>query len=505
MADRDNRRSRVAAFASLPATRLGMLSDSGNRQSQNVEDVTGATILDKILASIPASAQGYAGDIAWLYRQGQLRPWRQTAGEHMQEAGNMLPDLDLRRNFAEGGTVDDILSAYSEPVRSWPGEQALDDEARANYAAMHPEAPKKLRPDEAFRGTFLPFRETTQGKHEWAVPGFLMDVADAAKAIHASSGTSLGPAIRPSQYSPEAFEQILGHGMAGALAGIAGSMPRVLAKPSAGMTELGIFGGRSAKTADQAMLAKAEDMAAQGVPREKIWSDTGWFQGADGKWRFEIDDSGAAIGKSSGRLDKVLSHPELYEAYPAMKGIRAKEIDGLATLFAQGGYREPTWLEKMRGINGRVLYTTDKNKNPNVLLHEAQHGVQRQEGFGTGSSTHHETPLTPDQRKMLIDARERRVLETAELWNPSRFHDFAKWPRSEQEKYATRYRQIKDGAREEAERDLNVTAYGHTAGEVEARTAEKRANLTEDQRRSRPPWLDYDIPESQQIVRFGDK
>ena len=71
MADRDNRRSRVAAFASLPATRLGMFADSGNRQSQNVEDVTGATMLDKILASIPASAQGYAGDVAWLYRQGQ--------------------------------------------------------------------------------------------------------------------------------------------------------------------------------------------------------------------------------------------------------------------------------------------------------------------------------------------------------------------------------------------------------------------------------------------------
>lgn len=45
--------------------------------------------------------------------------------------------------------------------------------------------------------------------------------------------------------------------------------------------------------------------------------------------------------------------------------------------------------------------------------------------------------------------------------------------------------------------------YRRMANEVEARTVEKRTSLTPDQRAARPPWLDYDIPESQQIVRFG--
>jgi hypothetical protein len=45
--------------------------------------------------------------------------------------------------------------------------------------------------------------------------------------------------------------------------------------------------------------------------------------------------------------------------------------------------------------------------------------------------------------------------------------------------------------------------YRRHAGEVEARAVQARMNLTPDERRARPPWLDYDVPEGQQIVRFG--
>lgn len=40
---------------------------------------------------------------------------------------------------------------------------------------------------------------------------------------------------------------------------------------------VGIFGGRLAKTADQAALARAEEMAAKGADRRAIWDETGWF------------------------------------------------------------------------------------------------------------------------------------------------------------------------------------------------------------------------------------
>jgi hypothetical protein len=44
--------------------------------------------------------------------------------------------------------------------------------------------------------------------------------------------------------------------------------------------------------------------------------------------------------------------------------------------------------------------------------------------------------------------------------------------------------------------------YRRHAGETEARTVQKRETLTAAERQARPPWLDYDVPEADQIVRF---
>jgi hypothetical protein len=57
----------------------------------------------------------------------------------------------------------------------------------------------------------------------------------------------------------------------------------------------GVFAGINALTADKEALAKAQQMIAQGVEPAKVWHETGWGQGADGKWRFEIDDSKARL------------------------------------------------------------------------------------------------------------------------------------------------------------------------------------------------------------------
>lgn len=118
--------------------------------------------------------------------------------------------------------LDRLLGVYSQPVRSWPGEEWQDEEARANLAAINPK-PQMTRPDERYRGAILPFRETASGAHEWAVPGMLQDVWDSARAVSDTSGTGLGPVMRPSQMRPDEFEQMMGHAMAGAMTGMAGT------------------------------------------------------------------------------------------------------------------------------------------------------------------------------------------------------------------------------------------------------------------------------------------
>lgn len=52
------------------------------------------------------------------------------------------------------------------------------------------------------------------------------------------------------------------------------------------------FAGPKAKTADLGKLKQAQQLAANGMDNEAIRQATDWFQGMDGKWRFEIDDSG---------------------------------------------------------------------------------------------------------------------------------------------------------------------------------------------------------------------
>ena len=51
--------------------------------------------------------------------------------------------------------------------------------------------------------------------------------------------------------------------------------------------------------------------------------------------------------------------------------------------------------------------------------------------------------------------------------------------------------------------DHRLRLYWPTSGEVEARTVQKRMDLNPEQRRARAPWLDYDVPENQQIGRLG--
>lgn len=207
----------------------------------------------------------------------------------------------------------------------------------------------------------------------------------------------------------------------------------------------GVFGGRLARTADHQKLATAEEMAAKGVPREQIWNETGWFTGADGKWRFEIDDSGAKLRRrgdtfgdqwkrTADKMDDypsvadMLRHPNLADAYPHVARSDVKLVPHSSDHAGQ-----------YLGGEYKLNRDLDRGESLDTFLHEIQHGVQKAEGFA-------DTP-----------------------------------------KYQT----------------LNDDQYRRASPEVEARAVEARRALSADQRAARPPWLDYDVPENQQIVRFN--
>lgn len=63
------------------------------------------------------------------------------------------------------------------------------------------------------------------------------------------------------------------------------------------------FAGQQAATADRHALASAQKRLAAGEDPDAVRQDTGWFKGADGKWRFEINDAGAKLRPALKSLD----------------------------------------------------------------------------------------------------------------------------------------------------------------------------------------------------------
>ena len=70
------------------------------------------------------------------------------------------------------------------------------------------------------------------------------------------------------------------------------------------------FAGENALTADMSSLEQAKAMDNSGADAETIRKQTGWFKGADSKWRFEISDKDAKI--NSGVLENISSLDNLY-------------------------------------------------------------------------------------------------------------------------------------------------------------------------------------------------
>ena len=144
-----------------------------------------------------------------------------------------------------------------------------------------------------------------------------------------------------------------------------------------------VFGGEGAQ-APPVGRQEAETRLAGGEAPAEAWNRTGWLRGADGRWRFEIDDSQAELsdraftllnsGRGVARLGELVSHPGLYEQYPDLANVRVR--------FGAGG--APTFFSRANEI---VLDPSTMEGNEQVLgtlLHEAQHWVQKREGFAYG-------------------------------------------------------------------------------------------------------------------------
>lgn len=306
-----------------------------------------------------------------------------------------------------------------------------------------------------------------------AMAEYLMNIPkraiDAAGAVSEPVMSSdFDPRIAATDVAGEIATMLMGGGAA-----------RQFAKGASAANELGIFGGKMAKNAPLDDLAKAEAMEKAGAYPDEVWEQTGWARGADGEWRFEIDDSMATVRdvEQLAPLDKNLWHPQAFEQYPD-----TRSIDSFVG-YSPSMRGEFGRSDAGEGLNAFAPNTADQTS---VALHELQHALQKRENFARGGGMSPEFPIADYNR---ISARINDMIQEA----GGNLKNAPPAVQAEAEALRELQRNIAKGG--------SSTLYRHLAGEVEARNVQKRMNMTAKERREMPPVFTEDVPRSQQIVR----
>lgn len=292
-------------------------------------------------------------------------------------------------------------------------------------------------------------------------------------------------------------------------AGFAGDVLGMVNRPedrtwtNAGLAALGLapgipalgaltFGGKGAKTADMVALARAQDLEKAGGGADEIWRETGWGRGADGEWRFEVDDSDAFLesaGPNAPEGHYRLQHDNVQDSYPEMWGSLQQSIRRDGSVGAHGSYRPSEHTITVRGDSG----------HRSTALHEVQHAIQQREGFAEGGASQ---SFVRDAQSRLadLDAQVDWVNEQLRLSVGTPDYDRFLEMRSDL------VRQIREASGNSPYgRAIGVLESAHDqyrrlAGEVEARNVQHRMDWTPEQRRETPPWVTEDVPRDQQIV-----
>ena len=248
------------------------------------------------------------------------------------------------------------------------------------------------------------------------------------------------------------------------------------------------YGGRGAANADLEALDAAEEMERRDVDAETIRQETGWFRGRDGKWRFEIDDSGmeyrrdgdANLRRESG-YQRLAELTDKWEASvsggEALTESERAEMDRLEEEYGERVYEEHYLLsdfiehgelydnypqlrytslafdELPDGTSGYYNYEDGAIHLSNkfigeprdVLIHEIQHAIQHYEGFTRGASPEYWARREYESGD-LVGERLRRDYDSV----------FNSLSREEQNKY-TRYREL--------DRALNQTMFAEPGTE----------------------------------------
>lgn len=280
------------------------------------------------------------------------------------------------------------------------------------------------------------------------------------------------------------------------------------------------FAGERARTADREKLEQAKRMEEEGKTRREIYDETGWFRGADDKWRFEIDDSQMQYRYAGvPGISAYLQNTELFEAYPELRNVNLR--------FEKLEKGEKGYYDRQK--NEIVLDDRLREAPGSVLLHEIQHAIQKIEGHAAGATpefweskiekgfdtrTAEEKAREQNLRKRLEEMRKKepdfyREMEKLDKMVPDVPRGEVDWDTLEQieedpaewkaydarrDSLEEKYGEEKVWAYFELKYELEQSRKGEgrtafdlyhaTAGEIEARDTQRRMEFTEADRKA---------------------
>lgn len=333
--------------------------------------------------------------------------------------------------------------------------------------------------------------------------------------------------------------------------------------------------------ADIDYIAVAESMRAQGKTPQEIRLATGWEQGADGKWRYEIPDFTFKDGWFSAirdaekriedayavrqdkattdaeffalesrlkeeknqlivksKLSDIADAPELFDAYPQLKELTIE----FGTM-PEGTFG---WFSP---ISYSIRLPLNAPGNParsrSTLVHEVQHVIQDIEGFAQGSSVSAQPKKSVELWRDMERLRELRQSDAWEQYVDIRdsltgddlfnvpqdawdtLDELAKEPEvvaalQEEERLRQKWgfsetviRAINNNdwvpndsvgrSLDRSDPTYQLRSYQRVAGEVEARNAESRLGLSDEERRTRLLAETEDVPRELQTTNVSSR
>lgn len=267
--------------------------------------------------------------------------------------------------------------------------------------------------------------------------------------------------------------------------------PKAMAELAMQLPTAGMMIGPTSPLWNKENAFIAAKMLKQGVPEDEVFKVTGTVKGLDNQFRQEISDEKALI-KGSGKfgdvyeqrktaygvttpnVDEVLRHPELFEAYPQLKG---QQVQLLPATSRNNASYSPT-----EGII-RVNPNLTSDQATSSMLHELQHGIQEIEGFNKGTDAGFILKNLQNQQ----DEIESRLTEANRAASKAVGTDAYDALIKARNKISQEYRNLV-GTDIRGILGKAMDEYKAYGGEAEARLTQARQKLTNEQRKNIFPF-----------------